>query len=189
MNTPTHLLVGTAAFGRPLKPGTYGAALAGAIMPDLSLYLMVAYAIQVMGIPAQVVFRDYYYSDAWQAVFAVDNSFILWGGLLAIALWRKMPRVLAFAGGGLLHLAMDFPLHSHDARRHFWPVSDWVFHSPVSYWDGQAHADIVGPIALALAVLCAVLLFRRFSSWWIRGLTLVLLAFEAMSSGVWRFVF
>lgn len=189
MNTPAHLIVGTALFSRTDQKGTYMAALAGAFAPDLSLYLMVAVSIWVMGVSADTVFREYYYSDAWQSVFAVDNSFILWGILLGLALWRDWPRIMAFAGAGLVHLALDFPLHTHDARQHFWPVSDWVFVSPVSYWDRSAHAGVVGPMELVVSVGLAVLLFQKFRHLGIRIATAVFLAMEMLSSGVWRLIF
>lgn len=157
--------------------------------PDASLYLMVIVSIWGMGVPAEIVFREYYYSDAWQSVFAVDNSFILWGLLLVFALWRGWEWLVAFTGAGLLHLALDFPLHGHDARMHFWPVSDWVFESPVSYWDHRAHAGVLGPMELMLSLGCALLVWRRFRDVRIRAVTIVFVGLEAMSSGVWRFVF
>ena len=95
----------------------------------------------------------------------------------------------AFAGAGLLHLALDFPLHTHDARMHFWPVSDWVFESPFSYWDNAAHAGVIGPMEFFLTLFCASLLWRRFSHFAVRVLTLCFVVMEAASSGIWRFVF
>lgn len=188
MNTPAHLIVGTGLFATERR-GSYLAALAGAAAPDVSLYVMVAVSIWGMGVPAETVFREYYYSDAWQAVFAVDNSFVLWGALLALALCRRWTLAAVFASAGLAHLALDFPLHTHDARRHFWPLTDWVFESPVSYWDNAAHAGIVGPAALMLAVVLSVGLWRRFRHIGIRVATLLFLAMETLSSGIWRFIF
>ena len=182
-------MLGAAAFGKADKKGTYAAAFLGAFAPDFSLYAMVAVSIWIMNIPADVVFRELYYSDAWQSVFAVDNSFIVWGIGLSIALWRRSPVFIAFAAAGLLHLALDFPLHTHDARQHFWPLSDWVFESPVSYWDSSAHADIVGPVALMVSFGCAAYIWSRFQSLTIRLLAGILALMELMSSGVWRFVF
>lgn len=188
MNTPAHLLIGTGLFATPRR-GSYAAALAGAALPDVSLYLMVAVSIWGMGVPAETVFSEYYYSDAWQAVFAVDNSFILWSAGLALALWRRWQLAAVFAASGLAHLALDFPFHTHDARRQFWPLTDWVFESPVSYWDNAAHAGIVGPVGLVLCAAVTVVLWRRFRHAGIRALTLTLLAMETMSSGIWRYVF
>ena len=164
MNTPAHLIFGASAFARPDRKGSLAAAFAGSLAPDVSLYLLVAVAIWGMGIPPQTVFDEYYYSDAWQTVFAVDNSFILWGMLLCLALWRRGPLLIVFAGAGLLHLAFDFPLHTHDARQHFWPVTDWVFVSPFSYWDGAAHAGTIGLGTLSMTLALAALLIARFQA-------------------------
>lgn len=189
VNTPAHLIVGTAVFGKPQARGTYLAALAGAMTPDLSLYVMVAVSIWVMGISPRVVFGEYYYSDAWQAVFAVDNSFVLWGVLFAVAVWRGMPRLFAFAGAALLHIALDFPLHTHDARMHFWPLTDWVFESPWSYWDRRQGATIVAPIEAALCVIAAIYLWLKRPGWLLSALIVALLAAELMVANVWVFIF
>ena len=58
----------------------------------------------------------------------------------------------AFAGAGLLHLVLDFPLHAGDGRPHFWPLSDWVFESPVSYWDSTHHAIWVAPVSVVISL-------------------------------------
>ena len=189
MNTPAHLLIGSAAFASPDRRGTFLWAALGSLAPDLSLYVMAMVSLFVLGISPQVVFGEYYYSDAWQAVFAIDNSFILWAVGLAVAVAVKAPRAIAFAAAGLLHIALDFPLHTHDARQHFWPVTDWVFHSPVSYWDSGAYANIVGPVALALSLGAALWIWSRFRHWAIRLVTVVLALMELLSSGIWRLVF
>lgn len=189
MNTPAHLIFGAAGFARPERAGTLAAALAGALTPDLSLYIMVFVSIWILDIPARTVFDEYYYSDGWQSVFAVDNSFILWGLFLCLALWKSRPLLTAFAGAGFLHLAFDFPLHTHDARMHFWPVSDWVFESPVSYWDHAAHAGVVGSVTLTMTLGLTLLLMARFRDLRTRALFVLLAAGELMSSGIWRFVF
>lgn len=163
MNTPAHLIIGLSAFGKNDLPRVSFAALAGAIMPDLSLYVLAGVSIYWLALPAQYVFDELYFSDAWQAVFAADNSFILWGVLFGIASWRRHPVLIAFSGAALLHLALDFPFHHDDARRHFWPVSDWVFNSPVSYWDPRHHGGVVGAFEVGLALGLCVILLRRFT--------------------------
>ena len=189
MNTPAHLILGWAAFGKRGQGKVTAAAILGGFAPDASLYAMTAVSIWGLGIPAERVFRELYYSDAWQFVFAVDNSFILWGLACLFAVWRKAAWGIAFAGAAVLHLAFDFPLHTHDARAHFWPFTMWRFEGPISYWDHRAHAGIVGPIVLTLAVGAVVVIVKRHQSWALRGLAVLLLAAEAFSSGVWRLVF
>ena len=43
--------------------------------------------------------------------------------------------LIALFSAALVHLTLDFPLHNDDARAHFWPLTNWKFTSPVSYWD------------------------------------------------------
>ncbi len=173
MNTPAHLLLGAAIFSKPEQPKTNLAALIGALLPDLSLYLLVAWNIYVLGISPEEVFGSYYFSDSWQRIFAIDNSFILWGGLFAVALWIKRDWLIALSGSGLIHVATDFLLHNDDARRHFWPLSDWVFYSPVSYWDRDHFGNYVGPLEALLCLGLIVILWRRFHSFWVRGILVV----------------
>jgi len=189
VNTPAHLLIGAAAFGKENQKGTTIAAMLGSLAPDLSLYVMASVSIWALNVPADTVFHELYFSDTWQRVFAVDNSFILWTLACAIAVWRRSTIFVAFAAAGLLHLAFDFLLHTEDARMQFWPISDWVFRSPVSYWDRTAYAGIVGPLEVTMSGGAAYLIWQRTESRWIMALVAVLLAAELLSSGIWRIVF
>ncbi len=189
MNTPAHLLIGAAAFGKANQKATTIAAIFGALTPDLSLYVMVSVSIWVLNIPPGIVFNELYFSDGWQKVFAIDNSFILWGVACAVAVWRRSAIFIAFTGAALLHLVFDFPLHTDDARMHFWPVTSWVYESPVSYWDRRAYAGVVGPMEVAMSCGAAYLIWRREGSRLIIALAAALLAAEFLSSGIWQFVF
>ena len=189
MNTPAHLIFGAAAFGRSARPGTLAAALAGGLAPDLSLYILVGWHLGVRGTDAQVVFDELYFSDFWQGIFAIDNSAVLWGVLLAVAAWRSWPLLLAFSGAALLHIALDFPLHHDDGRPHFWPLSDWVYESPFSYWDRRHGAGWIGPVEAVACVALTVLLWVRVPDWRWRGVFGVLLGMELAASNVWWIVF
>lgn len=185
LNTPAHLVMGMAVFGRPGAPGVTVAALAGALLPDLSLYLLAGWEIAVLGTPPETVFRDRYYSDAWQAVFAVDNSIPLWGLLLASGAWARSPRLVALAGAALLHLAFDLALHADDGRRHLWPLTDWVFASPVSYWDPRHHGDLVAPVEAAATVALAALVWVRHRAPAPRAVVAALAALQAAPFVMW----
>ncbi|MFK7837052.1 MAG: cobalamin biosynthesis protein CobQ [Sulfitobacter sp.] len=189
MNTPAHLLLGAAAFGKKGERKLVWAALIGALLPDLSLYILAGVSLQLLNIPARVVFDELYFSGLWQQIFAIDNSFVVWGMLLALALWRKSAWASVLCSAALLHLALDFPLHHDDGRPHFWPISGWVFESPVSYWDRNHGAGIVAPIGAALAVVAAIVLWVRRPGWILSGLFVALLAAELMVARVWMFVF
>ena len=189
MNTPAHLIFGIAAFGRPDSPRVTVAALAGALTPDLSLYLLAGWALVVQGLPPQTVFGTLYCSDAWQAIFRVDNSIPLWALALAAGAWARSPVAVAFAGAGLLHLVCDFPLHHDDARAHFWPLGDWVFVSPVSYWDPAHHGRVAGTIEALVSLALAVWLWRRFRSLAMRALIGLLAVAELLPAILFALVF
>jgi len=158
VNTPAHLLLGAAVFARPDDPRRTWGAVLGGFAPDLSLYLMAGVAIGVMGIPPERVFGTLYYSAAWQGVFAVDNSIVLWGIGCALAIRAGSGWAVALTGAALLHLATDLLLHGQDARMQFWPLTDWKFYSPLSYWDGTfgriwTAIEMAGALGLAVALI------------------------------------
>ena len=180
MNTPAHLLLGMGAFARPNSPKINLAAFAGSLVPDLSLYLLVSYALFVSEIPPNVVFGELYYSTEWQRIFAFDNSVFVWLGIAVAGWWLRRDWLLVFGIAGILHVGTDLPLHHDDGRQHFWPLSDWVFESPVSYWDPAQYGNIIGPIEGVLCVAIAFWMFRRFRSFVSRALISLLVALEVL---------
>ncbi len=189
MNTPAHVIFAAAAFARPYDRRRTFAAIAGALAPDLSLYLMAATALYILRLPPGYVFDTLYFSDAWQQVFAIDNSFLVWGAAFGLAWALGARNAMVFTASALLHLAFDFPLHHDDGRPHFWPFSDWVFESPLSYWDNAAHAGIVAPIEMGLSLLFCLILMRRFPSWRSRLLIACLAFVQLAPVFFWAFVF
>lgn len=187
MNTPSHMLLGVAVFGRAGNVRITTAAVLGSLAPDISLYLMSAWAMLVQSVPPNVVFREYYFSDEWVRVFAFDNSFILWGMMFGAGYVWKIPVVMAFCGAGLLHLAADFSLHHHDARPHFWPLTNWVFHSPISYWDARFYGHIVAPIELFLDIGICVFLWRKYKGRWARLIIGAVFALLVLAAMFWAF--
>lgn len=189
MNTPAHLIMGAALMGGKGDRRVIWAAMAGGLLPDLSLYLLAGVSLSLLNIPPQVVFNDLYFSDLWQSIFAVDNSFVVWGALLGVALWRRSAWAVALTGAALLHLAFDFPLHHDDGRPHFWPLSTWVFESPYSYWDRGHGANWIAPVEATLTILCAIYLWVRRPGWILSLVVLALLIAELMVANVWLFIF
>ncbi len=189
MNTPAHLLIGAAAFARPPRGRNLWAAIVGSLLPDLSLYVLAGTSLFILGIPGHVVFDELYFSPAWQTVFAIDNSFVLWGLALLAGVWLSWRVLTVGASAGLLHLAMDFGLHAGDGRPQFWPFSDWVFHSPVSYWDSAHHALWVAPVSMALCVAAYVVLWRRGISLSAKIFFAVLLMAEIWVARQWLLFF
>ena len=189
MNTPAHLIIAAAVFARPGDKAANSAALAGAIIPDLSLYIMAANELFIRNTAPGIVFGQMYFSEEWQRIFAIDNSVFLWAAVLIIGLalqrtWAadlgdtaKSPASLkqlflvpgnwiaVLGGAALLHLALDFPFHHDDGRAHFWPLSNWIFESPLSYWDPAHFGQIVGPLEGLFCLLLCVVLWRRLRGW------------------------
>ena len=102
----------------------------------------------------------------------MDHGFLIWGAVLGLAIWRRNVILRCFAGAGTFHAVADFLTHHDDARRQFWPVSDWVFRSPVSYWDARFYRNAFGMFEVALVVTLTVLLCRRLKRWQERALVL-----------------
>lgn len=180
MNTPAHMLIGAALFARRDRPALTLAALAGGLVPDLALLGMVQWAVRMRGIPESTIFGELYFGETWQRIFGADHSFVLWGAVFVLALWFTRPAAAALAGAALAHAAADFLLHHEDARRQFWPLSDWVFRSPVSYWDPARFGGIVAPVEAALVLVLAALLLRRLRRWWERGLILAVMTVQIL---------
>lgn len=189
MNTPAHLIFGLTAFGAPRRPLVTAAALTGALLPDLSLYLLASWHLFVLGTSPETVFGTLYFSEGWQRIFRIDNSIVLWGCGLAVALMARSAWGTALCGAALLHLGLDLPLHHDDGRAHFWPVSTWIFQSPVSYWDPAHYGDLVSVIELLAVLACCVILWRRFRGLVMRGLILLLGAMQIAPVLLWFFMF
>lgn len=189
MNTPAHLLLGSAVMARGGDRRVIWAAMLGALLPDLSLYLLAGVSLQILNIAPQVVFDELYFSDLWQGIFAIDNSFLVWGVLFGWTLWLRIPAAIALTGAALLHLAFDFPLHHDDGRAHFWPLTRWVFESPVSYWDRDHGALWVAPAEAALALGAALFLWFKRPGWLLSLSILALLVAEMMVVRTWIWFF
>jgi hypothetical protein len=89
--------------------------------------------------------------------------------------------IFAFAGSALLHSVIDFLCHRNDGHMHFWPLTEWRFRSPVSYWDPAHFGTWFGLFEAALGIALAVILWRRYSALWLRiALTLAIAAYVAV---------
>jgi hypothetical protein len=168
MNTPAHMLINAALFGRPSDSRVTIAAAVGGLAPDLPAIVMVMWALRVSGDTPDHVFGTLYFSDSWQAIMAPTHAFPLWGAAVILALWLRAPMAQAFFASGLFHSICDFFLHHDDPHRHFWPLSDWRFASPVSYWDPAHYGDVFQFVELGLVALAIVHLLVRHPSTMVR---------------------
>jgi hypothetical protein len=172
MNTQSHALMSALLFGRPLPRHALVAALGG-IAPDIPMFAIVA-GLRMSGHPAQEIFGKLYWERWWQVCNAIGHSLILWGLLAAVFAFivrragtanaPKASLALAFCASALVHSAIDFFVHREDAHMQFWPLSDWKFVSPVSYWDPNHYGTQFSLFEAGLGLIMAALLFRRYSS-------------------------
>ena len=70
---------------------------------------------------------------------------------LGLVGWLIKKRWMVFFSLSMcLHFIVDFFTHNDDAHRHFLPLSDYRFESPISYWDRDHYGELGGAIELAL---------------------------------------
>lgn len=172
MMTPTHSLMALAALSKRGDRRRNVSVLAGSLIPDAAIFLWTPYQSIVNGVSGEEMWDKLYFEPPMQNLIAWFNSIPIFAGLGLIGFaargktWGKL--LLVFALAGLIHIAGDLPVHADDAYRHFWPISDWRFYSPLSYWDVDHHAVWVRKIDIALALGCAAILWTRFTARWVR---------------------
>lgn len=179
MNTPTHALLSVALLaGRSPGRGRAAPVVAGAVLPDVAMYVLFIVATFVWRQPQAAIWADTYFQPGWQHAVDALHSFPLLGAAFAatylptrsfgtsggsphgrpggnggrIRRWVRLA-----AASALLHAGADFLVHAEDAHHHLWPLSAWRFESPVSYWDPRHHGLVFAPLecAVALALLPA----------------------------------
>ncbi len=213
MNTQTHVLLAAAIVGgiahrlisadtreapssaESLQQGyIYIAIVVGALLPDLSLFIMFGYAM-LTGVPSSVIWSEMYYADFWQWLGALSNSIPVYltlsilstaylrsginklkasAELQASQFDRRLQKigyiVLTLSLAALAHCLTDLPLHHDDGHPHFWPISNRIYASPVSYWDVRHHALIWVPIECIAGLLLVAVIWRRKPALWVKGL-------------------
>ena len=184
MMSPTHSLLALAMLAKQGERPRNWAVFIGSIIPDLAIYLWAPYQRYVNGVSGKQLWGELYFAPPMQNLIAYFNSIPIYAALAMLGfyarakLWGQL--LLMFALAALIHMATDFPVHAEDAYRHFWPLTDWRFYSPLSYWDTNHHAAWVGLIDVAIAAISGLVLWsrfpaRRFSALWVR-IVLALLA-------------
>ncbi len=164
MNTPTHVLIGLGTFSKSGKTLHNLLIFIAAILSDLSIYALFIWASFIKQVEQSTIWQKLYWQEPWQTMSAISNSIPIFLLILLIAWWRKWYLLQILGAVVLLHLAFDFPFHADDAHKHFWPLTDWRFHSPLSYWDSRHHGIYVSLFEICLAALLSVILWRRFQS-------------------------
>lgn len=173
MNTPAHVIANLLVLGRRQGRAEIAAVAAGGLLPDLPIISFYGWEKLVRGTPEMTIWRESYYREGWQVFFDLFNSLPILAALIGAVWLVERRRAAGGIGPGLwpaarlffasmaLHALSDLPLHNDDAHRHLWPLSDWRFASPVSYWDRDHYGGIFAWVETAAVFAgCLVLVWR-----------------------------
>ena len=169
MITPSHLVYswalarvtgGSAAFTRARTQWF----LAGAILPDLPTYLFFFYHLLFTSVSQRELWDSVYFASAWTPFIQASHSFLLWGAILGIGYLIHKRAAIWLSVSALLHVTMDFFVHNDDAYPHFWPLFEWKFISPISYWDPAHYGQYVGTIDTVVVLLLLTWLWHTTKS-------------------------
>lgn len=178
MNTQTHIIMGAVLFGKPLPRLAIAGAIGG-VVPDMPMFAIIV-GLRVAGYPLSEIFGKIYWEHWWQVANAIGHSFFLWAIVLAVAIMAKAQSwsstAIALAGSAFIHSVIDFLCHRNDSHMHFWPLTEWRFRSPVSYWDSNHYGTQFGLFEAALGFALAVVLWRRYTNKFVRLLLALCLA-------------
>jgi len=165
MNTPAHVIINLLCLGRQDAAPVLTPVIIGAILPDAPMFVFYFVEKVVRRTPEAVIWRQNYHQPHWQNFIDLFNSLplMLLGWVLAAWVGSKLG-VLLFTSMAL-HVLGDLPLHHHDAHRHFFPFSDWRFHSPVSYWDPNHYGQIVTLFEILAVLVGSVWLVQGYEAW------------------------
>ncbi len=161
MHTPAHLILNAALIERRRLNGTLLWVLLGALVPDLTMFVFFGWQAGVLQTPQAQIWGVEYFRPGWQACFDAFHSIPAAVLGLGIAWRARRARGMAFFCSVLLHCAVDLGMHHDDAHRHFFPLSDWRFASPLSYWDPRHLGRLGALIEASSVVASSVVLARR----------------------------
>ena len=162
MTTQTHAILNTALLSKRHKPYLHSYAFVGAVIPDLPIFIFFAVETFILNTPQRELWGSRYFMEAWQNFFDIFNSVPLILIVLGIGYYLlQSEKLTVFAWSMLIHCVFDFVTHHDDGHHHFFPLSDFIFESPISYWDRDHHAGIVGPIERFVMLAASIYLFPR----------------------------
>ncbi len=167
MNTVAHLVLSLLTLERPqlfyawprfLRPGERQLSVTpivwGALIPDLPM--VVFYGVE----SERYIWGTAYFLPHWSNFIDLFNSVPLIALGFLWSFWRRSWWGWLLFSSMLLHVFGDLPLHHDDGHRHFFPVSNWRFESPVSYWDPNHHGGVAAVVEAIAVLLACLYLFR-----------------------------
>lgn len=187
MNTPAHAALNLLLLTRSNPDHRKTAAIvAGALIPDLAIIVFYAWH-SLRGTPEELIWSIEYFRPLWQGLIDGFNSIPLIGLAMLLCWQLQKPLLLLIAGSMLLHSLGDLPLHHDDAHRHFFPLYDWRFVSPVSYWDPAHHGAIASLVEILAVAAASIFLYCRHTLLkpWVASIVAVYLCYWVYVWLVW----
>ncbi len=81
---------------------------------------------------------------------------------------------MVFCVSIICHCLLDLPVHHDDAHRHFFPLSNYRFISPFSYWDVNHYGRVVAAIELLLVLIANPLVLGLLNSPITKGIVIAI---------------
>lgn len=172
MKTPSHWILNLVFLGQAVSPAAKTAITLGAILPDVPIFVFYAISKYIHCLPESTIWNQAYYAPFWQNTVALLHSLPLAGlGLAGCAACQWQPGVM-FCLSLIAHSLLDLPVHHDDAHRHFFPLSDYRWISPISYWDRAHYGSIVALVELLLVLAATPLVLSLLDGWVTKGTVL-----------------
>ncbi|MBK1988622.1 hypothetical protein A0J48_013915 [Sphaerospermopsis aphanizomenoides BCCUSP55] len=177
MNTPSHAILNLVIFNQQIRTQSSLAILIGAVLPDIPIFVFYFLMKFVYRLSERQIWSEVYYQPFWQAVVSTFHSIplALLGILIGhIANWQVIE--VCFISM-VLHSLLDLPVHNDDAHRHFFPLSNYRFISPFSYWDVNHYGRIVALVEILLVLAASIYLFLGIQAYLGAGLLIAVNVF------------
>ncbi len=175
MLTQSHIAIGLLIAAKSGRRAAITGAILGGIAPDFSMVPMMLVSYFLLGQSMEQIWSVTFYSAPWWTIDQITNSaplYAIFAAVSALAMRGSghwVPRfMLAFSLTALLHVGFDFLTHASDGHIHFWPFTDFVFSSPVSYWESEPPGRAFGFIEALAGLIAVVVLWRMYSGWVVR---------------------
>ncbi len=170
MITPSHIIYSWALAKYTEKTTTNSgeyrttAFILGAFLPDIPIFIFFLVCGVVLGYGHTQLWDHLYFNSGWSIAFTLSHSLIFWPLTLAIAHYKNWLFLQWLTISVIFHILIDFCVHTADAYSHFWPLSNWRFISPISYWDTASYGQYVDLFDSVLVLILTSWLFNYYSS-------------------------
>lgn len=175
MNTPSHAILNLALLME--QPETVLPICLGGILPDVPMFVLFFWAKKIRRQPEQQIWTETLWTPFWQNFNHGFHSIPLWAAAIAVTHSTGWHLAELLFMSALLHCLSDLPLHNDDAHRHFLPLSQYRFISPISYWDPRHHGRAVALVERLLVLVATLYLFPHIDSWLTKSLMLAVNGF------------